>query len=353
MGLEKNGVDVDCVLIEKNTRMPLREIDRTQLISLVTDNNRHKIVVKTFFSKRFQAAWNDISNTLICPQDTEKLNEKIINFNEKDLYTIVSALQPIGFSLSTEICELYQALEAIATTPTKFAPYVDLIDNTPIVHNVNKHCLTYINNHFPAYKDSDFLVFIAHLKTCGIYHKSREIIVKINESKAENLTKEVLLNTSTRFRINPEEHSITAVFDIITSLKQWPLLIIVDDAATIHSIKPIVDMLLENFSNEEINVFFRLGTDNAAGSEFNQYVKDNNLNTFIGPTTKAVFVSKNKIPKPLLNADWNPQSALVLAPYEYGKTSAFLKDFQSVYYYNNGLNNKFDRKKGQYQIVQL
>lgn len=353
VGLEHNGVNIDRILLEKNTRLPLREIDRTQTISLVKNHNQYTIVVKTFFSKRFQLVWNDISPALIAPQCIEKLNEKIINFNEKDLHNVVSALLPLGFVLSEDIAELYNTLSTVVASPTQFIPYIELVDNIPALRNVSQHCLNYVYSQFPDYKDEDFLVFIAMLKTCGIYHKSSEIISKINESTAINLTKNVLLNSNTRFRINPEEHSIDTLFDVINTLRQSPLLFIVDDDATINTIKPIVDKLLTTVTASEINIFFRLAAGTAAGTEFNQYVKDTGLNTFIGPATKVVFVSKGKIPKPLLTADWHPQAAVVLTPFEYGKTSAFLKDFQTVYYYNNGLNNKFDRKKGQYQIVQM
>ena len=55
-GLEKNKVDVDQLLLTKRTRYPLREIDRTQSISLQVEKDKKvKILIKYVFSKKFAA----------------------------------------------------------------------------------------------------------------------------------------------------------------------------------------------------------------------------------------------------------------------------------------------------------
>ena len=62
--------------------------------------------------------------------------------------------------------------------------------------------------------------------------------------------------------------------------------------------------------NTECSVLMRL--DNEYNSNFNQYIKDNNLNNSLDKSTKVVYIRSNKIPKPLLKLNWNANSVLLL-----------------------------------------
>ena len=57
-----------------------------------------------------------------------------------------------------------------------------------------------------------------------------------------------------------------------------------------------------------MSVLFRL--DTKVGNEaiqFNQYVKEQGLNNIVDKNTKIVYISNNKIPKPLLKGGWIPK----------------------------------------------
>lgn len=354
VGLEKNSFDVDVLIANKPLLLPVRQIDRTQSVYLdFTEDKKTKIFVKYVFSKKFATIWAELQSSLIGYVEESK-GRKEISFNEKNLYNIVTQLKPLNFDISSEVQEIYEKVENILERPSDYHPYVDLVDDRLELKNASTHCIEHLKKEFPVYRDEDFLVFLGRVKNCGIYHKNREILKKIDQKTANNFVKKVLADTSTRFRINPAEYGIDTVFDIISELKQWPVLIIVDDKKeTISQVKNIVSTLLQYITPEEINIFFRFENNDAEGKEFNQYVKDNKLNNFIGPSTKVVFITKNKIPKPLMSADWRPHTAVLASTYEYGKTSAYISDFLTVYYYNNNLNSNYTRKKGNTVIVQL
>jgi hypothetical protein len=353
-GLEQNNIDVSQLLFEKTTRYPLREIDRTQSISLHTDiENKTKIFVKFVFSKKFASIWSEIEYDLIGAVHEAK-GEKYVSFNEKNLYRVVTVLKPLGFEIADDVQSYYEKIEEILENPNNFAPYIDYVDDKIVLRNVSKQCNQYLETELTDIRDSDFLVFLERLKNCGIYQKNDEIFKKITEIAPNNLIKNILVENSTRFRVNPEEHGIGTVFEIINTLKQWPLLILVDETKDVISyIKNAIPELLKYVNHDEINIFFRLENDNPESSEFNQFVRDNGLNNYIGPATKVVFITKNRIPKPLYNADWKPHAALVASSYEYGKTSAYLSNFPAVYYYNNSLNSRYTKSKGKNSIVQL
>lgn len=353
-GLEQNFVKVDQLLLEKPLRMPLRQIDRTQIISLFYDSNKKlKILIKFVFSKKFANAWGVIASELNSTSEDRK-TEKVLSFNEQDFYKIVNVLGPMGFLLSPMAQQIYEKIDEISENPANFIPYIDLEGERLVLKNVNSRCQEYIDKQFPEPRDSDFLVFLDRLKNCGIYHKNPKIIEKIRSSTTESLVEKSLISNETRFRINPQEHSQTTVFNILDTLQQWPVLILVDETKEgIAMTKALCHELMSRISHDAVTVFFRLENGNPDHEEFNQFVRDNHLNNYIDSKTKAVFVSKNRIPKPLFTADWHPRTALVTSNYEFGKTSAYLNDFSTVYYYNNSVSVRYGKLKGSHSIVQL
>ena len=354
VGLEQNAVNVESLLALKTLRMPLRQLDRTQSISLFIDtDNKTKVLIKYVFSKKFSAIWSNLQEQLTATVQDSK-GEKRLSFNEQDLYLIVNTLKPLGFAVSNDVETLYEKIEEIYLSPDNFAPYVDIVDDTPVLKNVNARCQEYLDKEVPSRKDSDFLVFLDRVKNCGIYHKNSKIIEKITEISPNNLIKTILVSPETRFRLNPQEHTTSSLFNILDTLNQWPMLVLVDETKdAISQVKHLCTELMHRCASNEVTVFFRLENGNPEHEEFNQFVKDNHLNNYIDSKTKVVFVSKNRIPKPLFNADWKPRTALVTSTYEYGKTSAYLNDFPTVYYYNNSVSVRHGRLKGTRQIVQL
>ena len=353
-GLEQNSVDVTELLTLKPLRMPLRQLDRTQSISFIMGHDKKtKLSIKFVFSKKFAAVWSDLQDQLTVSIHEQK-GEKQLAVNEQDLYLIVNTLQPMGFTVSADVLDIYQKIEEIYVNPDNFAPHVDIVDDALVLKNINSRCKTYLDKEFTDLKDSDFLVFLERVKNCGIYHKTDRIIEKITEISPNRLIKDIMVSEETRFRLNPEEHTTSSLFDILDTLNQWPVLVIVDETKdAISQVKTLCTALLDRVDTREVTVFFRLENGNTEHEEFNQFVADNHLNNYIDSNTKVVFVSKNRIPKPLFNADWKPRTALVTASYEHGKTSAYLNDFSTVYYYNNSSSVRHGRIKGSRKIVQL
>jgi len=164
----------------------------------------------------------------------------------------------------------------------------------------------------------------------------------------------VLTLSASRFRISPETYSFDEIIDVVEKLDQWPVLVLVDDDnKALEQVTTVFSALSKKIPTDEITVFFRIDNGQKNADEFNQMVKDNHLNNYIGPNTKVVFIAKNKIPKPLLKADWHPSTAIMLSNHDFGKTSAFLDDMSTVYYYNNSVVVRNNRIKGARQIAQL
>ena len=354
-GLIQNSIDVDALLALKSLRIPLREIDRTQSISLIenSETRQTEIVVKYTFSKKFGVAWDNISKKLT-GNVVDGKNVKRVAFTEGNLQALVDALQPLNFEIEENAREIFEKIEEISLNPENFAPFVELVDGRFEVRNAHRACIDYVAKEIPNVTDDNFLQYVDLLKKCGIFHKSAEISEKIRNSAAIDLTKKSLLEPATRFRVSPTNYAMSQVIETINTLNQWPLLVMLDeDVNTFSWVKGILAEVQQYVDTADITVFFRLSNGQPNHEEFNQMVRDNHLNNYIGPNTKVVFIAKNRIPKPLFKANWKPSTALVTSAHDFGKTSAYLNDFSTVYYYNNSQAVRYNKIKGTRSIAEL
>jgi len=354
-GLEKCGVDVDGILTLKTLKWPIREIDRTQHIYLEQDDVTKKSVihVKYVFSKKFAEIWAEVEDNVTMCSNTEK-NIKKVTYTEKNLYTIVKHLAPLQFTIADDIVEIYEKIESILEKPENYVPYLDLEDGVVSVKNANRRCQEFLDEKFKTVNDHNLLEFVDSAKIAGISLKTQKLLAKVENISPNEIVTKVCSEGATRYRLNPEEYSLTELLTAVDTLNQWPLVIVIEETTYIFEmVKLMVEELSKFIPIEKMNVFFRLKNEQNGHQQFNQFVKDNQLNNYIDSTTKVVFISRTKIPKPLLKADWRPHTAIITSNHDFGKLSAYLNDFSTVYYYNNSVTMRNSRLKGADKIVQL
>jgi hypothetical protein len=111
-----------------------------------------------------------------------------------------------------------------------------------------------------------------------------------------------------------------------------PCLIIVPGGMEFAKTKTMYEFLKgQGYQDDEMSVLFRLST--GQGTEFNEFVKDNNLNSPITDRTKFVFVSI-KLPKPVVKSKINFQSVISLGKSNVHYTiREFFKNRQNLIYY--------------------
>lgn len=353
--LEQCQVDVTAVLTLKTLKWPLRVIDRSQHIWIEqhADTKKTQILVKYVFSKKFAEIWSKIEEHTDTFGQGDKSIKKI-SYTERNLYHVVKGLRAMQFTSSDEVLEIYEKLEKILENPDLFVPCLNFEHNIVSVTNANARCQDALNSKFPQVVDADLPAFVNHAKILGILKKSPNLLKKINSLPHSSLTKKICLENSTRYRLSPDIHSTESLFLSIDQLNQWPVVVAVEENTQVFSVvRDMIDDLQKFIPLDKINVFFRLKNEQTDSQQFNQYVKDNHLNNYIDETTKVVFILRTRIPKPLLKSTWQPTSAVVASNHDFGRLSAYLNDFSSVYYYNNSITMRTSKLKGADKIVQL
>lgn len=354
-GLEKCDVAVDEILTLKTLKWPLRVIDRTQSIWIENDPESKKpvIMVKYVFSKKFAEIWSKIEENLSSYSGSDK-SVKRVTYTERNLYHIVKGLEPMHFTVTDEIQEICEKIEKILENPDNFAPYLDYEEGKLILKNSNARCEEVFSKKIENFSDDCFLEYVDYAKSLGISLKSQNVLKKISEITSGTLAKKVSYEFSSRYRVNPANYTMSDLVSTVNTLNQWPLVVVVEENNQVFdTVKTMVEEFSKIIPKDKMNVFFRLKNEQTDHQQFNQFVKDNHLNNYIDSTTKVVFILRTRIPKPLLKADWSPNTAIVTSTHDFGRMSAYLNDFSTVYYYNNSITMRNSRLKGADKIVQL
>jgi hypothetical protein len=126
-----------------------------------------------------------------------------------------------------------------------------------------------------------------------------ETIEETDEWKNADLAVRKFLQTDPgeTISINSEENGIFPLNDIVKYMS--PTLFVIPGGSEMEKLEKSLNFLKANdITNEEISVLFRLPSE--TGEKFNNFVREEKLNSSISEKTKAVFIS-SKVPKTILD----------------------------------------------------
>ena len=341
-GLELNGLDVSELLEKKSTRLPIRLIDRAQTVSLVVDQDKgqEQIMVVHQKTKKFEDLWSD-TRKKIQGRTIETFSQKIFPLNENNLNLVADILTFLDFDVSDDIAEYLEKIQKIHEESEKYQPCLDLVDENFEIKNLPSTVAEKILGNFKNFEKDDLLAVLSSLKIHKISLKSPKILEKIKKSYQgtdTSLAEKIIFSESSRLRIDPEQYDLEKFIETLILLKNQPILVILEENEhTLTQMKSLVSVFKKFLSEKEMTVFFRLASSEKNSLEFSKFVKENQLNNFIDEKIKAVFISKQRIPKPLMTAAWKPDAALMMARNDFGKISVYLNDIPNIYYYNDSV----------------
>jgi hypothetical protein len=341
-GLELNGLDVEHLLEKKATRLPLRFIDRTQTISLIFDQDKkqEQIIVVHQKTKKFEDLWSD-TRKKVQGRIIETFSQKIFPLNENNLNLVIDMLTFLDFDVSDDVAEYLEKIQKIHGETEKYQPYLDIVNEKFEIKNLPAAPAEKILENFRGFEKDTLLPFLSSLKNHKISLKSQKIPEKIKnlyQGTDTALAEKIIFSESSRLRIDPERYNLEKFIETLILLKNQPILVILEENEhTLIQMKTLIGIFKEFFSDKEMTVFFRLGSSEKNSLEFSKFVKENQLNNFIDEKIKVVFISKQRIPKPLMTAAWKPSTALMLAGNDFGKISVYLNDIPNIYYYNDSV----------------
>ena len=310
-------------------RLPYRTINREKSINLVERklyedffNQESRVLMLAIrfpFSKKMIKHINLIKSI----QDgstgyDSKTKTHFVRFNETNVYTIVSNFKECNFKISQEILDYYANIIALKEDSNNTMPgiYNWKLSNLP---NKTKE---YAENLFGAPNPDNITLYFDRKDLLGLVHFDKSILSKFIESY-DWLTQQIIYRSHKHIFINRKDFVFSQILQSILNLKRFPILFVLGkntanywkNYKNVHEQLYYIHQFLDRSCDKQLShcVMFRLDNSIAENIDFNQYVKEHNLNGKISQdTTDVVYICGNKLPKPLIVSGWKPQAIVVL-----------------------------------------
>mgnify|MGYP000650837123 CR=1 FL=1 len=288
-------------------RQPLRHIDRSKYIKIVhypddipyEDNGRGKFIKVRFpFSKNLIMSLDKIEKKEGEYYHTKGSHEHYYKLTERNAFNIIKAFKEKNFKIQEELLDLFETLEDLELNKHKYIPGVY---NGKLEH-IPQNAIDHLHRQVP---EGNILGYYDRRHLFGLHH-----FENIDETlfKANSLTANIASRKTSKVLIKPSKYDLNELISSLFDLHRFPLVVILNENDAGSYLADLHNCLRNVIPAEEMSVMFRL--DNKHGEEFNQYVRDNKLNNLVAENTKVVYISSNKVPKPLVQSGWKPCTSL-------------------------------------------
>lgn len=319
------GIDIEPFLVNPTYKLPIRTLITSTNIS-ISDHPRDGKSIKAVFPY----------NEEILNQIRQRKNEYNNNFWDSDSKCWYFSLKESEILFVSELfsgpnvtfCQEFTDLLVQVNEVTKnFENYIPILikteNNEILVKNSPKNLPP-----IQATRDLEAL-FEARRKGISVWDAYFEEYLMSNSVNAA--TKAFLkTDPSEQVLIDSQKYEISSIADIVRNM--LPSMFIVPGGSELEKLEMAHKFLNDiGIVDEEISVMFRLPSE--TDKKFNDFVKNNNLNSSLGPHTKVTVVS-GKIPKPVFKQNIKFHSIINLG---HGNVHYTMKDFVSkhenmVYY---------------------
>jgi len=321
------------------TKYPIREIDRTKSIEIVQDDGI-KIKVKFPFNKRLIS----LIDKLRCIQGNnydQASKTHTIPYTDKNFFDICELTKLKNFDMSEESKKLYKDLLYMKENAKDFLPGI----YTFKLKNLNDKAIEYAFSTIGEPTKDNLPLYADRKEQLGLHHFD-ETDLNISLDKLTVLTKKIIQRNNNEVFINSNKYNMNDIASSILELHRFPMLVVLPTQDPLGHMLKVYKSFNGIISNDRFATMFRLDNKSEYEISFNQAVKDYGLNNKLDNQTKIVYISKDKLPKTLLSADWTPDSALLLESHSTtGNLKSYLSNFDLVIHYDTG-QSAFAQRNG-------
>lgn len=333
--------NIDIENIVTNLRIPLRTIDRSKYIKVISFDELKEKINKLHLHKDIsQLPWVEIrfpfSKKLIIKLDNfRKANTNYIHetgshthyfaLTEQNAFQCIEQFGNSNFDIDPIILEMHKEISSWNKADHVPGVYNFEIKNLP--EDVIKDIIEEIGepNEHNLYKYYD---------RRNLYGLA-EIDVDFNESFCSNLTSTIAKRQYTYAFVDSKEYPLEHLFRTLDELDRYPINILLDDENAFDILTQTYQVVCNYIPNDQISVLYRKDTHTDAEG-YNMFIKQKGLNSPVDNNTKIVYTLKNKVNKPLLNSDCNPIVAVSFDTERYmSTTNSYLLDFDLVIDYSD------------------
>lgn len=296
-----------------------REIIPTKKIYF-SDSDFKYLIVESTHDKSFKDKINKLKKIVLGNTINVSPTFYKISCNEFNLITVVDFFAKDGFVISDDVKILHEKITELVKNNSN---YLDIYSPQ------NNKILSQITNEIIKESDRDLILLDKRIK----YQYS------FSSKKIENSLEFKIANRSkTNMWIDETNYTLEEILESFKSLNRFPCLFVFDKHHVVSSLRIL--NLLKNYAEKthdgSIGIYFRVDNSSQSNKEFNEFIKNNNLNKNLTSETTIAGIASALLPKFFLNTNWYPESVINFSPtFNGSKTSAFCQRVDLIVHYSS------------------
>jgi len=316
------GIDLENSV--NNLRQPLRYLDRSEYIRIEEGTNYlepywsgftpSKVIVTRFpFNMTYSKQITEVRK-LLGPLNSrfysQKLKDKyILPYTEKIVHRLIGKFKNKIKDIDPILLDVYNECEQIYK---KEKDYVPGIYNYKI-QNSSDAVTKYYQEYFGDPVNENLYLYFDRKEKMGLKYFDKVSLSQSTQNLSA-LSKAILDRNYSRINLDTKKWPLEQIVNTVHELRRFPLLVVLPGQTEKDSLEDLhkKHKLFKNIvDDKDISVLVRCKNGTTFGKEFNDYIKDNKLNNSLAKTTKVVYITSKKIPKPLLTSGWEPEAVLI------------------------------------------
>ena len=296
-------------------QLPLREVDRSQYLSIVStgekvgasgaypasQENWKWIKIRFPFTKKTIQVIEKLATTHRKLYDHKRgTHEHYFRLTESTVNDVVSAFINKQFDIDSQLIEYYNAIKEIESCSADYLATASAESLT----NLHSGAVELISKEIGEINSSNLIKLADRRRRYGIDE------VQLLPS-SDTLAEKIAFRNNIVLNVDPQLHDMNAVVESLIDLDRFPLLIAIDVDNELTQLSKVYDAFSNVVPANQQSVLFR--TDNTSDKyNVNNFIHDKKLNNWVDKSTKIVYISKSKLPKLLLKGEWTPSAVLML-----------------------------------------
>lgn len=338
-----DNIDCDVEQVTENLRQPLRVIDRSKYIRLITEQEKVQMdnlakenkdilwfVVRFPFSKKLIV---DLESCIVDRKNyfhPKGSHSHYFLVNETNVFEVIDVFKEKEFNIDSELMDFYNRILIIKNSPKDYIPCI--VENN--AYNVSDKVHAIANKELGPLTNDSLLLYIDRANRYGI--------TKIDHNlKPNTVIEKIALRSDAQYLSSPLEEDTISLISAVHSLDRYPLLVIIQEPHAETQLHELFNIFRNIVDPKEQSVLFRLSSD--TGQSFNQYIKENNLNNWVDNNTKIVYISNTKLPKLLVTESWKPITALAFDSYPLKFIDAYIQSNCDLIIYRDDRMSPFKK----------
>ncbi len=300
-------------------KSPFRKINVTKKISIDANPIGKTIKINFPYDETIVNSLKEISKSKVTfgYQAGDKTWTCLLN--EKNIISLMPFIEQFQFEVDEEFSQYIDQINSIKENIEKYIPCLVFNNNSYQIINLPP------NVDIPQLDTLENAVFTA--RRFGVTVWDNEIEKQIHEEFDDTTIKFLKSNPKEIFDPIAMEKSFDDIKVIVKNL--LPCVVIIPPEIELKKLKLSLEFFNQiGISNKEMSVLFRLS--NATDEEFNQYVRDNNLNSPLTDQTSVVFLNQ-QLPKTILLSTTKFNSILNLSGFAlHNSLSKFVRYHENI-----------------------